>query len=90
MFKSMYFFCYFVQNIFTFFASIYRGVLELLPESTWRTFSACLIVLDNLCEIFRCSMVTDYLSTVFGFSITVSYSVVKFDRFTDFLFFLLK
>ena len=48
---------------------VLKGLLEILPEPTWETFSTCLIVLDNLCEVFGCSIITDFMSTVCGFSI---------------------
>ena len=32
------------------------------------TSSACLIVLDNLCEVFGCSVIIDFILTLFGFS----------------------
>ena len=38
-----------------------KGLLE-------PTFAAFLIVLDNLCEVFGCSVITDFTSTMFGFS----------------------
>ena len=43
-------------------------MLELLPEPCRKTFLACLRVLDNLWEVFGCSIVTDSMSTKFGFS----------------------
>ena len=49
---------------FDFFVSLYKEILE----PTWETFSVCLIVLDNLCEVFGCSVITDFTSTMFGFS----------------------
>ena len=44
-----------------FFVSLYKELLE--PTS-----SACLIVLDDLCEYFGCSVTIDFISTKFGFS----------------------
>ena len=55
----MFSFCCFY--IFTFFVSLYKELLE-------PTVLACLIVLDNLCEVFGCSVITDFISTMFGFS----------------------
>ena len=46
---------------FHFFVSLYKELLE-------STFSACLIVLDNLCEVFGCSVNVNFISTMFGFS----------------------
>ena len=30
------------------------------------------LVLDNLCEVFGCSIITDFMSKMFGFSIAFS------------------
>ena len=46
------FLIFFFQKIFSFFVPLNKVLLELLPEATWETFSACLKVLDNLCEVF--------------------------------------
>ena len=57
-------FTFFRLQIFTFFVSIYKELLE-------PTFSGCLTVLDNLCEAFGCSVIIDlidFISTNFGFS----------------------
>ena len=43
------------------FVSLYKELLE-------PTFLAFLIVLYNLCGIFKCSVITDFISTGFGFS----------------------
>ena len=51
---------FFVQKIFTFFVSLDKELLE----PTWETFSVCPVVLDNLCEVFGCSIITDFLSTI--------------------------
>ena len=51
---------FFVQNFFTFFVSLYKEVLE----PTWETFLACLIVLDNLSEVYGCSVIIDFISTM--------------------------
>ena len=45
---------------FTFFVSLYKELLGL-------TFSACLTVLDNLCEVFECPVIIEFISTMFGF-----------------------
>ena len=41
------------------FVSLYKELLE-------PTFSACPIALDNLCEVFGCSVITDFVSTMLG------------------------
>ena len=41
---------------------------ELLYEEVLKTtFTPCLLVLDNLCEISGCSVMTDFISTMFDF-----------------------
>ena len=57
-FKSMIVFCYFY--IFHNFCKLYKELLEL-------TFLACLLTSDNLCEVLGCSVITDFISTMFGF-----------------------
>ena len=52
--------------MFTLFVSLYKVLLGVLQEPIWQTLSACLIVLDNLCEVFGCSIIIE--STMFGFS----------------------
>ena len=61
-----------------------------MPVPTWKTFLACLMAmpLDNLQEVFECSIITDFIWRVFGFSIAFVCWVITFDRFTDFVFFL--
>ena len=56
----MWLFCYFSL----FFVSLYKGVLELLPERTWETFATSLIVLNILCEALRGFIITDFMSTM--------------------------
>ena len=50
---------FFVLKIFHFFVSLYKELLE--PSS-----SASAIVVDNLCEPFGCSVITYFVSTMFG------------------------
>ena len=47
---------------------MYKILLEILLEPTWETFLALLIALDNLQEVFRCSLVTYFMSTLVEFS----------------------
>ena len=55
------------KNFFS--VSLYKGLSEFLPATlTWEIFSACFIVLDNLQEVFGCSIVTDFMLTMFAFS----------------------
>ena len=56
-----------------FFFSLYRGLLGLFPEPIWEIFSAGLIVLEKLQEVFGCSIITDFMSTMFRFSTVISY-----------------
>ena len=53
-------------------------------------FSLFSIVLDNLYEVFGCFLTTDFISTMFGFSKAFGCWATIFDRFTDFVPFLLK
>ena len=46
-----------------FFVSLYKEPLEV----TCKKFLACLIVLNSLCEVFGCSIITDFMSTKLGF-----------------------
>ena len=52
-----YFYIFFIQKVFTFFVSLYKELLE-------PTFSACLIALDNFCEVFGCSVIAVFISTM--------------------------
>ena len=54
----MWLFCYFSL----FFVSLYKVVLELLPERTWETFATSLIVLNILCEALGGFIITDFMS----------------------------
>ena len=64
---SLRYFC--IQRIFTFFVSLYKGLSEFLQTPlTWETFSTCLIALDNLQEVLKCSILTDFRLTMFEFS----------------------
>ena len=53
-------------EIFTFFVSLYKELLELLLAPTWETLSCC-IVFNNLCKAFGGSVIADFISTAFGF-----------------------
>ena len=61
MFSFYYFYVSFIRNIFTFFASLYKELLE-------TDFSPFPTVFDNLFEVFGYSVITDFVSTIFGFS----------------------
>ena len=51
------------------FVALYKGLSKFLTALlTWETFSDCLIALDNSCKVFGCSILTDFMSTIFGFS----------------------
>ena len=49
------------KNFSHFFVSLYKELLE-------PTFSAHLIILDNLCGVSGCSVMTCFISTMLGFS----------------------
>ena len=60
MFLFRPFYIYFVSKIFTFFVLLYNGLIE-------PTFAACLIVLDNFCKDFGCSVVMIQYQQCLGF-----------------------
>ena len=49
-------------------------------------YPACFKVLENLLEAFKCSIIADFMSTVFGFSIALGCSKTIFVCFTNFVF----
>ena len=65
--RSFHYFCNFlIQKIFPFFVSLWKRLSEFLPAPlTWETISA----LRNLREVFGCFILTDFMSTMFGFSV---------------------
>ena len=66
--------------------SQHKGLGELLPPLPTRgTLLACLIVLDNLQEVFGCSIVTYFMSIMFTFSIVFGCWIITFDSLTIFL-----
>ena len=54
------------------------------------TFSACLTVLNDLCEVLGFFVITDFMSAMIDFSIAFSCWVIIFDCFTKFVLFLFK
>ena len=70
---------FFFKKFSLIFVSLYKELLE-------PTFSACLIVLHNLCEAFGCSVVTDFISTMFEYTKVFGSYVIIFDCFSDFVF----
>ena len=69
--RSFSYFC--IQKFFTFFVSLYKGLLEDLAEPTWEIFSVYPIALNNLQKVFGCSLVIDFMSTMFGLSNVFGY-----------------
>ena len=57
-----------------------------MPASLWEPFLAFLIVLNNFWEVFGCSIVIDFMSIKFGFSIVFGCWVNIFDCFAGFVF----
>ena len=53
-----------------------------MPEPDWEIFWAYLLVLDNLEKDFGCSIVTNFMSAMFGFSTAFHCWVVIFYSFT--------
>ena len=66
MLQSLYTMCFTFPSFKTFFF-FFVSLCKVLLEPTWETFSACLVVLDNFCEVFGCSVITDSISTVVAF-----------------------
>ena len=65
------------------FSRSVQYMYEELLETTWKNFSACLI--DNLFEVFGCSIITDFISRLFGFSTVFGWWVITFDFFNGFV-----
>ena len=62
MVSFCYFYVCFIQKTFNFFVSLFKDLLE-------PTFPSFLIILDMLYdEVFGCSIVTGFISTIFGLS----------------------
>ena len=59
---------YFHSKAFTFSDSLYEQVVGFLPELT---FLACFIVLGDLWEVLLCSIKTDFMFSIFEFSIVL-------------------
>ena len=81
-----YFYIFYIQKIFTFFVSLYKGFYHLFGK----LFVACFIVLDNLWKVFKCSIIPNFMSTMFEFSMLFGCWAIIFDRFTNFLIFSLQ
>ena len=76
-----------VEKCSVFIVSLYKGLSKFLPAPlTWKTVIVLLIVSDNLQEVFGCSLKSDSMSIIFGFSKAFGCWVIIFDRFTNFLF----
>ena len=63
------YFCIFSSKILSRFdVLLYKALLEFLQVSTTReTFFPCLIVFDNLCKVFGCSIVMDFVWIIWMF-----------------------
>ena len=61
----MFLFCYFYIFSFKKFSLFFVLLYKELSEPTFSSFP---MVLDNLSELFKCSVITDFISTMFGFS----------------------
>ena len=57
----------------------------LLAPFSWEIFSVCLIALEDLQEVFECSIVTDFMWTMFGFCKVFGSWVIISDSCSDFL-----
>ena len=58
MYLFGYFYTFLFKNFLFFLVLVCKG---LLPEPTWEIFLACLIALEYLCEVFGCSIITDFV-----------------------------
>ena len=86
-FKSMSLFCYFICFLFEKLSLFFVSINKELLASTCETFSACVIVLNNLCRVLGCSIITDFISIMIGFSKVLGCWVILFDCFSEFVFF---
>ena len=60
---------YLHPKFFAFFVSLYKVLSEFLAAPLiWGTFSACLVALVNLGEVSESSILTNFMSPIFGFS----------------------
>ena len=58
-----------VEKCSVFVVSLYKGSSKFLPAPlTWEIVIVLLIVSDNLQEVFGCSLKSDSMSIIFGFS----------------------
>ena len=77
----------FYQEISDFSLSLYKGVVRFLPApTTCKNVLSCFIILDNLREVFICSIAPDSMPIMFGFSIFSGCWVIIFDQLTNLLF----
>ena len=66
---------------------LYKELVKFLPAPhIWEIFLVCFIVIDNLQEVCGYSIITDFISTMLGFSISLGSLVIIFDRLTIFCF----
>ena len=62
-----------------FCVSLYKKLLE-------PTFSACLTVLNNICDVSGCSVIIDFISTIDGFWKGLGWYVIISVCFPNFLY----
>ena len=65
MFSVCYFDIFCPQFVFltSYFLSVYKELLEPISEN----FEACLMVMNNLWEVFGCSVITDFCQQPLGY-----------------------
>ena len=78
-------------HAFHFFVLLYMGLLEFMPGPlTWEISLVCLMVLDDLWHAFRCSIIADFISIMFGLSKILTVEKKFFWSFYWFYFFSIK
>ena len=91
LFRNFFNFCnaFFIKEIFV--VLLYKYLVEFLSApTTLEVFLARLIVLENLQEVSGFSIITEFMSIMFRFSILFGYWVIISDRLTNFLFLFFK
>ena len=71
--------CFIKKSVFA--VSLYKALVEFLSAPPiWENFLAGLVVFDNLQEVFGYSIVTNFMSIMFGFSIVFGCRVIVIYR----------
>ena len=65
-------------------STAFESVKPLIILGCWLTTVGCFKEFYNFVKVFRCSMVTDFISEIFFFSAVSSFLVIVFGCFVDF------